>query len=435
MDRALAAAFLDGPWDRHAMVRRARISLRSAPADLDAVVSGVVAAHHRPPHDAPRALADLIAVLRARTRVAGHSGRPSVVRPALPVGRMGRVRWPVPEIATVGDLGDWLHVDAGTLAWLADVKGLERRAGDERLRHYRYAWITRSSGVPRVIEAPKGRLKAAQRQILREILVHIPIHDAAHGFRPSRSAITHAAAHTGQRIVLRLDLQDFFASVAAGRMFGILRHAGYPESVAHTLTALVTNAVPARWWATVPRPTQLPQITAHHHLGRRLAGAHLPQGAPTSPALANLCAFALDRRMSALAAASGARYTRYADDLVLSGGAELQRRSHTVCAAIAAITSDEGFRLQDRKTRMMSRAGRQEVCGIVVNDHPNVARAEVDRLKAILHALERDGHATSDRLGVVDLRTHLRGRIDWVTAVNPVKGARLRARHDAVSWA
>jgi len=80
----------------------------------------------------------------------------------------------------------------------------------------------------------------------------------------------------------------------------------------------------------VPRPPAPTLSRAHHRLGRRLAAPHLPQGAPTSPALANLAAFTLDRRLTGLAGALDATYTRYADDLTLSGSSRLLHRGERI---------------------------------------------------------------------------------------------------------
>ena len=268
----------------------------------------------------------------------------------------------MPRIDTVGDLAAWLALDVGELEWFADVRGLERVVDDERLRHYRYARLPRKSGPPRVIERPKTRLKALQRRVLHELLDWIPAHDAAHGFVRGRSALSHASLHTGRRVVVRLDLEDFFAGVTAARVFGIFRTAGYPESVAHMLTGLCTNVVP-----------HAESVSGHYRLARRLATPHLPQGAPTSPALANLAAFGLDRRLTGLAHAVGARYSRYADDLVLSSDAYLR----TPVDMIGAIVADEGFRVNVAKTRVMGRGRRQTVTGIVVNARPNIPAGRV----------------------------------------------------------
>jgi RNA-directed DNA polymerase len=130
-------------------------------------------------------------------------------RPAL------RRDWPIAEIASVGELAELLELSGGQLAWLADVRGLERTVPEERLRNYRYLAVPRPSGLPRLIETPKARLKEIQRWVLREILDHVLPHDAAHGFTRGRSVISQARLHTGQGAVVRLDLRDFFASIAA----------------------------------------------------------------------------------------------------------------------------------------------------------------------------------------------------------------------------
>jgi hypothetical protein len=344
--------------------------------------------------------------------------------------------WPVPDLATVADLGVLIgEEDPGRLAWLSDVRGWERAAPDERLRGYRYTAHLRAGRPPRVLERPKPRLKAVQRLLLHEVLAGIPPHDAACGFVPGRSVLDHAGRHVGRPVVLALDLEDFFAQVSAGRVFGILRTAGYAEPVAHAMTGLTTNVVPWGVWARIPRPTTPPAIDRHHRLGRRLATPHLPQGAPTSPALANLVAFRLDRRLDGLARTLGLTYSRYADDLAFSGGRHLARRAFDVEARVAAIARDEGFVLNAAKTRLLAREGRQALCGVVVNERPSVARPEVDRLRALLHEAERRGPAAADRGGLgAAFPAHVRGRIGWVAQVHPARGARLLAQYDRIDW-
>jgi RNA-directed DNA polymerase len=428
---ALAAAYLAGTWTEDALVRRSAAVLAPRPRWLRSVTREVLASYPRPPADRPRELARFVALALAarRSRSSVRIVRVPPVHPA-----MGRTPWPVPVLETAGELAAWLGLTPERLAWLADVRALERVVADERLRRYGYATVPRRDGRPRVIERPKPRLKAVQRQLLDELLLWIPVHDAAHGFVRGRSARTHAALHTGQAIVLAFDLEDCFASVRAGRIYGVLRTAGYPEGVAHVVTGLCTNTVPPAVWGAIPRPSEPWRIPAHHRLGRRLATPHLPQGAPTSPALANLCAFGLDRRLTALAARFEATYSRYADDLVLSGGPLLRRAADTVAAAVADVAREEGFHVNETKRRMATRAGRQRVCGIVVNERPNLARHEYDRLKAVLHDAALHGPAAANRAGVGDLRAHLQGRVAWLESLNPARGARLRERLDAIDW-
>ena len=324
------------------------------------------------------------------------------------------------------------ELDPGHLDWLADARGLERTTSARRLRHYTYLWQPRRDAPPRPIARPKLKLKEVQRWILREILDRIPPHEAVHGFVRGRSARTHAELHSGRHTVVRMDLEDFFAAVPARRVYGIFRTAGYPEAVAHALTALTTTVVPQSEWAAVPRPADPGLLHRHHRLGRRLAAPHLPQGAPTSPALASLAASHLDRRLAALAPTLCATYSRYADDLAFSGPADLP--AGTLRRVVAEVARDEGFRTVTAKTSVRRRHERQLVTGVVVNARPNVERRVYDRLKAVLHDAARHGPEQANRDGVPDFRAHLQGRVAWVAQLNPQRGRRLQAALDAIDW-
>jgi hypothetical protein len=240
-----------------------------------------------------------------------------------------------------------------------------------------------------------------------------------HGFVPGRGPHTFAAAHAGQRTVVRVDLTAFFASVAAPRVYGLLRSAGYPEPVAHSLTALCTNRTPASVLRSAPstmadRPYRL----------ALLRGPHLPQGAPTSPALANLCAFRLDRRLTGLARSFGAVYGRYADDLAFSGDLR-PNRAEALVSRVEAVVADEGFRVHAAKTRIRGRGDRQSLAGLVVNEHPAVARDEYDRLRAILHDAARNGLDAANRELRPDFAGYLTGRVAWVGHRHPARAAKL----------
>lgn len=338
---------------------------------------------------------------------------------------------PIPTLATEAALAAWLGVSAGRLRWYADPAGRNRRHPPGPLRTYRHRWVPKPGGRRRLLEIPSAGLKRLQRKVLAEILDHIPPHPAAHGFRPGRSVVTNAAAHAGKRVVVRFDLTDFFPSVLAARVYRTFRTVGYPETVARLLTGLCTTRLPSDVWDARPNPT----ADGTEYAARvRLAARHLPQGAPTSPALANLAAFRLDRRLAKLAARLDADYTRYADDLTLSGGDELARRVNRVRGLVAVIAADEGFAVNHRKTRVMPRGGRQHVTGVVVNVRPNVPRAAFDRLKATLTNCLRHGPASQNRDKHADFRAHLAGKVSHVAMVNPARGRKLWVLFDRIAW-
>ncbi|MCU1693680.1 MAG: hypothetical protein JWM64_2771 [Frankiales bacterium] len=422
---ALAGAYLAAPWDRAGLAAAGREVTGLRRPWLTSLAEQVLELYRTPPRDRPRELAAVVGQLpsfptgRRRPRALVHRAAPTA---------MVRNAWRLPHVDTVADLAALLELTVGELGWFADVKGLERTAGAEPLRHYRASVLRTPSGGLRVLEAPKPRLKALQRRLLAEALHLVPLHDAAHGFRPGRSVATHAAPHTGRDVVVRLDLEGFFASVTAGRVYGVWRTAGYPEPVAHALTGLCTTVLPRHVWAALPSDDD----PAHWRLGRRLAAPHLPQGAPTSPVLANLAAWRLDVRLTALLDTWGGRYTRYADDLALSGS--WRRGTPRLLAAVEEVVRDEGFRLNARKTAVLPRSGRQVLGGLVVNERPHVARRDVDRLRAVLHDAALHGPEAANREQHPSFEAHLRGRVSWVAQHDPGRGARLQRMLDAVAW-
>ena len=338
--------------------------------------------------------------------------------------------WPIPSLASVGELAGWLALRPAELDWFADLKALPALA-DSRLSHYHYRFLAKISGSVRLIEIPKPRLKEIQRRILSGILEQIPPHPAAHGFRSGRSIRTFTAPHIHQRVVLRMDLRDFFPSISRSRVQSFFRTAGYPEAVADLLGGLCTNSVPAPLWRN---PELAIELAERHSLGSLYARPHLPQGAPTSPALANICAWRLDGRLSGLAQSAGAVYTRYADDLAFSGGPLFERHVDNFSTHVAVLVQEEGFTALHRKTRVMRHGVRQHLAGLTVNLRANLPRADFDRLKAQLTNCLRLGPHTQNRDNHPAFRAHLAGRIAFLASINPAKAQRLRALFDRIQW-
>lgn len=339
--------------------------------------------------------------------------------------------WEIPQIESVCALADWLRLSESELEWFADLKGIAARSSEARLRHYWYEVLRKNSGGLRMIEAPKNFLKHLQRRILDEILDLIPVHPAVHGFVKRRSIKTFAAPHVGRRVVLRMDLKDFFPSFGGRRIQAFFRTAGYPETVADLLGGLCTTAMPRDVWKQV----RLSMSGAEVFAARQLYGRpHLPQGAPSSPALANLCAYRMDCRLSGLALAAGASYTRYADDLAFSGDDQFERSVERFALRAAAIALDECFAAHHRKTRIMRQGMRQHLAGVVTNERVNVVRADFDRLKATLTNCIYHGPASQNRENHPAFRMHLEGRIAFVEMINPQKGARLRRIFEKIQW-
>jgi len=385
----------------------------------------------RPRHrDVVRFLLDNRAFLREARRhrlsVVHWLDEPQRMRPVDPAAQ-----WDLPTIETTGDLARWLSVHPSDLEWFADRKGICRKLYRPKLHHYHYRLLAKRSGGIRLLEAPKAELKDLQRRILEDILNRIPAHAAVHGFVKDRSIATFATPHAGQQVVLRLDLDDFFPAFPAARIQALFRTLGYPEAVADRLAGICSNAAPRSVWNQPPL-----EIAPHMWQEARTlySRPHLPQGAPTSPALANAMAFHLDCRLTGLAQSAGAVYTRYADDLAFSGGRDFQRAVHRFAAHAAAIALEEGFSVNHHKTRIMRHGARQSLAGIVVNERPNLRRRDVELLEAILFNCVRRGPASQNRDNVPDFRAHLEGRIGYVQMINTEKARRLKALFHLIAW-
>lgn len=280
----------------------------------------------------------------------------------------------LPPLDTAEQLAEALGVSVPQLRWLAYHRDVAASI------HYRRFTIPKRDGSARAIWAPLPRLKQVQRWILYHIVERLPIHGAAHGFVAGRSILSNARQHTAARIVLKMDLRDFFPSVTWTRVRGVFRKAGYRLHVA-TLLALLCTEAPREIVERDGKPLYV-------SLGPRC----LPQGAPTSPGLTNALCFRLDRRLAGLAAKLGWRYTRYADDLTfsLSAKQESAPRVGALLGTVTRIVADEGFAVHPRKTRVARKGGRQAVTGLIVNggETPRVARSAKRQLRAAIHNLK-----------------------------------------------
>jgi hypothetical protein len=437
----LADALLAGPPTLESAVDRCALALDARPGWLRPLATYLLTGFGERWHwNVRRELIAAIAASEPFGRAWETEPWPRLVRPFLDAPAAAPAPpWltePLPDLATAAALAGFLGLDTLRLeGLLQSLRYRDPDPGFRRLDHYHYRWLEKRTGGHRLLEVPKPRLRDIQRRLLRGLLDRVPPYPAAHGFRPGHSALTHAREHAGQVVVVRLDLADFFLHVGAARVLAIFRRLGYPDSAADRLALLCTHRTPG----AVLDPGRLPGERPSGFRGGRIdAGRyrspHLPQGAPTSPALANLAAFGLDLRLAATAKSAGARYTRYADDLAFSGGEDFRRSVGRFIPWVGSIVADEGFAVNFRKTRVMSKGLRQRVTGLVVNARPNVPREDFDRIKAILTNCIRHGPLSQTSLPPARFRSTLAGHIAYIGASNPGRGERLRLLFEGIRW-
>ena len=317
---------------------------------------------------------------------------------------------PAPE--NLEQLAESMQLDPGEVLWLS----YERAA--TTVDHYTRFEIPKKSGGRRLISSPKPKLRVAQSWIAKNILDLLVPSRYAMAFRPGVSIVDNASPHLNSAIVVKLDLKDFFPSIGFTRIRGYFEYIGFNPGIATILALISTDA---------PRvKLTLDGASKFIAMGER----GLPQGACTSPALANLIATPLDGRLAGLCRALDTTwtYTRYADDLTFScrdENADVGR----LLKAIEKIVGDEGFRINEAKTAVMRAPNRQVVTGLLVGDEIRLSRRDLRRLRAFLHRCEKDGmEAVSREIGK-DALSVARGYLAYVTMVMPNHAAELKQKH------
>jgi retron-type reverse transcriptase len=321
----------------------------------------------------------------------------------------------LPLLATPADVASALGVSIPRLRWLAF------HSEASAITHYIRFTVPKRSGGTRALFAPHADLAATQSWILDNILAKIPLHAAAHGFVAGRSTVTNAAAHVGRDVVVNADLTDFFPTITFPRVRGLFQMLGYSPAVA-TILALLCSESPRR--AVVYAGKTFHVATAPRAL---------PQGSCTSPALSNLAGRRLDSRLAGIARKLEWTYSRYADDLTFSASGEPSRKVGYLLARVRHIAQDEGFAVNEKKTRVLRQSACQKVTGIVVNERPGVPRDVARRLRAILHHARTEGLAAQNRQKHPHFEMWVRGMIGYVEMINPRQGVGLRSAYESLA--
>jgi RNA-directed DNA polymerase len=317
----------------------------------------------------------------------------------------------LPILNDGADIANAMGITLSQLRFLA----FSRRVST--VSHYVRFQIPKKTGGVRAISAPLPRLKQAQQWILDNILERIILHPSAHGFRRGRSIVTNAQPHVGSLVVINLDLENFFPSISYRRVKGVFCSLGYSEAVATILGLICTE----------PDVTQIEMDGRNYYISQ--TARHLPQGAPSSPAITNLLCRRLDRRLQGLAQSRGFVYTRYADDLTFSTtDPEKLRDIGNILQGVGSIVAHEGLIVHPDKTRVLRQSQQQEVTGVVVNEKLNVDRSTLQKFRATLYQIEKDGLAGKQWGKGDDVLMSIEGFANYVAMVNPDKGSNFLAQ-------
>jgi len=287
----------------------------------------------------------------------------------------GKVEGPPFRISTKAELCNLLSVSPGLVGHVIS-----------RVDHY-YVKDPRPkpNGGVRTLYKPLGRLCEIQSAIKSSILGRIPPLPFVHGGIRKRSIQTNARPHIGKEAVLAVDIRDCFPSIGPERVLKVLNELGVSGEAALILRELTTFDF------------------------------QLPQGPCTSPAIANLVLRPVDHRLNALAHKHGLSYTRFMDDIIISGTARVGKFR----GLVHKILESEGFKLKAKK-ELMLQSERQVVTKLVVNRKPNVPkerRAEIRR-EAVQQVNSGQGQLSPSTIG----------KLVWVKSINKEVGSKLLSR-------
>lgn len=276
--------------------------------------------------------------------------------------------------------------------------------GKYRYKQYRKFSIPKKSGNWRKIQAPSERLLLIQRWIKEKILDKYNTSPNCTGFKKGSSILINAKFHENCSYLINMDIQDFFPSVYITKVYNIFLYLGYNSEVSMNLAKLCTNTKDV-----------------------------LPQGAPTSPTLANLSCLKLDKRLTKLSEKMNFNYSRYADDISISGNESILQLQKL----FKKIIKEEGFNLNYNKYRIRKDGQRKEVTGLIVNNGIKIPRKYKKELEKEIYFCKQYGVADHlDRINCdkAHYKEHLYGKAYFIKMVEPEKGLYYIEQLNSIIW-
>ena len=294
------------------------------------------------------------------------------------------------NIKTRNDFAKFIGVKLQTLTYLLYIKKIDNC--------YNTLEIPKKNGDTRTICVPNKNLKKVQKKLYNKLSTYYDeiktqnnfTSKISHGFEKNRSIVTNAEVHKNKRYVVNLDLLDFFPSINFGRVRSYFIKNNYFE---------INDDI-----ATI-----LAQLTCYK--------GTLPQGAPTSPLIANMICNIMDIRILKIAKKYRLDYTRYADDLTFSTNNKYFLNDYDkFLEDIKNIIHRSGFELNSKKTRLLFSNSRQEVTGLVVNKKISVPKEYYKNTRTMAHSLYKNGYfLIDDEVGTIE---QLEGRFSFINQIN-----------------
>ncbi|MBA5682244.1 RNA-directed DNA polymerase [Photobacterium damselae subsp. damselae] len=325
---------------------------------------------------------------------------------------------------------------------------LTKRVGERFYEKENYRIFTikkKNSKSKRYICVPNHKLLRVQKYINKFILQQIKTHHASMAYNSGCQIVDVAKLHCNSRWLIKIDIKDFFEEISEVNVYSVFNECGYSNLLSFQLARLCTRIVPyqkedvlnnikSRWKSS----KQYRNINYNHDVT-----GSLPQGAPTSPMLANLFFRALDEKIMTIANKYNLIYSRYSDDIALSSRDDLFGRSkcHQVVKDVYKVLYSSGLSPQKGKTKILSPGSRKIILGLVVNgSSPKLTKEFKKNLLQHLHFcnLKSIGpvrHAKYKKFdSIIGFRNHLHGLISYALNVDPNFGKKVKQQYDHIDW-
>ncbi|MDT0642833.1 reverse transcriptase family protein [Zunongwangia sp. F363] len=308
---------------------------------------------------------------------------------------------------------------------------------DEPYKSFRYNYfkLKKRNGGYREIMSPSKDLKFIQKWILINILEKHHLTDSCTGFRKGISIKDNAKPHENSEVVLKVDLLRFFDTITEKRVFTAFADIGYRKNLAVSLAKITTAQHKKQYWKSMPR-AELKVIGYE----AENAPSVLPQGAPTSPALANILANTMDYRFEKLSEKLGFKYSRYADDLTFSIRGDQRLPSLRI---IKQIIEEEKFVVNEKKIQYLRRGSKQYVTGLTTTNGINVSKKYRKKIGSHIYYcrqfgvkdhLKRIAGKDQNPQGVLPFHDWLYGHICFISSVNRHAGDKLLEGFSKIDW-
>lgn len=249
---------------------------------------------------------------------------------------------------------------------------------------YKQVPLRKKNGGIRILEVPDQGMKGLQRKLLR-FFQHAEISPCAAAYVKGKTLREHAMYHTDSKILVKLDIKDFFGSVTFPKVFCAVDEAlkrsplaGPDERFHPDEAASDQERAGNRYYNG--------QVSWFIARACTLNGA-LPQGAPTSPMLSNMVLLPIDKIISDYCKKNRIRYTRYSDDMIFSGDFQPDR----LISFVGKLLARNGFTLNEDKIVIAGNGRQQKITGVVVNQRPQADRKYRREIRQDIYYIGRYG--------------------------------------------